>query len=116
MIHIASEACQALAKEGLDVELIDLRSLRPIDYKTIITSVQKTNRLVIVAEEWPLAGVATELAFAVQRNAFDYLDAPILRVTSADTPLPYAPTLIKAYLPNVKRIVNAVKDVSYFKI
>ena len=95
--------------------MIDLRSVRPIDYSTVIESVKKTNRLVIVEEAWPLGSIATEVAFKVQRDAFDYLDAPVLRITTADTPLPYAPTLIEASLPNVARVVKAVKEVMYIK-
>jgi pyruvate dehydrogenase E1 component beta subunit len=113
MIHVALEACDALAKEGVDVELIDLRSLRPIDYDTVITSVKKTNRCVFVEEAWPLASLSAELTYAIQRRAFDYLDSPVIRVTGRDTPLPYSPTLIEAFLPNIKRIVEAVNQVLY---
>ena len=83
------------------------------DYATIISSVKKTNRLVIVEEAWPLGSIATEVAFKVQKEAFDHLDAPILRVTTADVPLPYAPTLIDASLPNIARVIKAVKEVMY---
>jgi pyruvate dehydrogenase E1 component beta subunit len=108
-------AAAELEKEGISAEVIDLRTVRPIDYNAIITSVKKTNRLVIVEEAWPLASISSEIAFHVQKNAFDYLDAPVLRVTSADVPLPYAPTLIEASLPNIARVVKAVKDVMYVK-
>ncbi len=111
----ALAAAIELEKEGISVEVIDLRTIRPIDYATVITSVKKTNRLVIVEEAWPLGSIATEVAFKVQKDAFDYLDAPILRITPADVPLPYAPTLIEASLPNVERVVKAVKDVMYVK-
>src|SRR6185503_14925014 len=104
-----------LEGEGISVEVIDLRTVRPIDYATVIESVKKTNRLVIVEEAWPLASISSEITFKVQKDAFDYLDAPILRITTADTPLPYAPTLIEASLPNVTRVVNAVKEVMYIK-
>jgi pyruvate dehydrogenase E1 component beta subunit len=109
----ALSAAVELEKDGISAEVIDLRTVRPIDYATVIGSVKKTNRLVIVEESWPLGSIATEVAFKVQREAFDYLDAPVLRVTSADVPLPYAPTLIEASLPNVARIVKAVKEVMY---
>jgi len=113
--RVVIPAVEELKKEGISVELIDLRSVRPIDYPTIIASVKKTNRLVIVEEAWPLASISTDLAFNVQRNAFDYLDAPVIRVNCADVPLPYAPTLIEAALPSVEKVVNAVKEVSYIK-
>ena len=90
-----------------------LRSVRPIDYNTVINSVKKTNRLVIVEESWPLAAIATEVAFMVQKVAFDFLDAPITRVMGGDVPLPYAPTLIEAFLPNPLRVIRAVKEVMY---
>ena len=106
-------AVEELEKEGISVELIDLRSVRPIDFPTVIESVKKTNRLVIVEEAWPLASISSEVSFHVQKRAFDYLDAPVLRVTSADVPLGYAPTLVEASLPNVAKIVKAVKEVSY---
>lgn len=113
--RVVIPAVEELTKEGISVELIDLRSVRPIDYPTIIESVKKTNRLVIVEEAWPLASISTDLGFHVQRNAFDYLDAPVIRVNCADVPLPYAPTLIEAALPNVAKVVKAVKEVSYIK-
>ena len=106
-------AAEELEKEGVSCEIIDLRTIRPIDYDTVITSVKKTNRLVIVEEAWPLGSIATEVTFKVQKDAFDYLDAPILRVTSADVPLPYAPTLIEAALPNPTKIIVAVNQVMY---
>lgn len=113
MVHQALAACEELAKEGIDAEMIDLRSLRPIDYDCIINSVKRTNRCVVVEESWPLGGFAAELAYSIQRLAFDYMDAPVVRVTTADTPLPYAPTLIEEWLPNPKRIIDAVKTVMY---
>lgn len=113
IIKQALGAAVELEKEGISAEVIDLRTVRPIDYTTVINSVKKTNRLVIVEEAWPLGSIATELAFKIQKEAFDYLDAPVLRVTSADVPLPYAPTLIEASLPNVARVVKAVKEVMY---
>ena len=115
MMKIAVAAAEELQKEGISVEVIDLRTVRPLDLKTILESVKKTNRLVVVEEAWPLASISSELAFQVQHNAFDYLDAPVKRVTCRDVPLPYAPTLIEASLPNVARTVNAVKEVLYKK-
>jgi pyruvate dehydrogenase E1 component beta subunit len=106
-------AAEELAKEGISAEVIDLRSLRPIDYASVVNSVKKTNRLVCIEESWPLGNIITELTFHVQEHAFDYLDAPALRVTGADTPLPYAPTLVDAFLPNADRIVRAAKKVMY---
>ncbi|MCW5919486.1 MAG: pyruvate dehydrogenase complex E1 component subunit beta [Bacteroidetes bacterium] len=115
IIKTAYKAAEELAKENIDVEIIDLRTVRPIDDATVIASVKKTNRMVIIEESWPLANIATEVAFKVQREAFDYLDAPVLRVTGGDVPLPYAPTLIDAYLPNPERIIRAVKRVMYLE-
>lgn len=113
IIKQALSAATELEKEGISAEIIDLRTIRPIDYVTVINSVKKTNRLVIVEESWPLGSIATEIAFKVQREAFDYLDAPVIRVTCADVPLPYAPTLIEASLPNAARVIKAVKEVMY---
>jgi len=115
IIKVAYAAAKELEAEGISVEIVDLRTVRPIDYDTVINSVKKTNRLVIVEEAWPLASISTEIAFKVQKDAFDYLDAPILRITTADTPLPYAPTLIDASLPSVAKVVKAVKEVMYVK-
>ncbi len=112
-MKVALNAAEELAKEGISAEVIDLRTVRPIDYKTVVESVKKTNRLVIVEEAWPLASISSEIAYHVQRYAFDYLDAPVGRVTNRDLPLPYAPTLIEVILPNVKRTVEAVKSVLY---
>ncbi|MFT6827967.1 MAG: pyruvate dehydrogenase E1 component beta subunit [Roseivirga sp.] len=113
MMKIVHEAADELAKDGISAEVINLLSVRPLDYPAIIESVKKTNRLVIVEEAWPLSSLATDIAFNVQKDAFDYLDAPIRRVNSMDLPLPYAPTLIEAILPNVKRTLEAVKSVMY---
>ena len=113
MMKVALEAAEGLAKEGVEAEVIDLRSVRPIDYTTVVESVKKTNRLVIVEEAWPLSSIATEITYHVQKHAFDYLDAPVQRINSMDVPLPYAPTLIEAILPNVKRTVEAVNAVMY---
>jgi len=113
MMKVAMKAAEELAKQQVDAEVIDLRTVRPIDYKTVIESVKKTNRLVIVEESWPLAAIATEVTFKVQSEAFDYLDAPVKRVMGMDVPLPYAPTLIEAYLPNPERVIRAVRQVLY---
>jgi pyruvate dehydrogenase E1 component beta subunit len=113
MMKVALKAAEELAADNIDAEVIDLRTVRPIDYATIISSVKKTNRLVIVEESWPLASIASEVTFMVQKEAFDYLDAPVRRVMGGDVPLPYAPTLIEAYLPNPARVVNMVKTVMY---
>jgi pyruvate dehydrogenase E1 component beta subunit len=113
ILKVAMEAAQALEKDGISCEVIDLRSVRPIDYRTIVESVKKTNRLVVVEEAWPLASISGEIAFHVQRNAFDYLDAPVRRVVCKDVPLPYAPTLIESILPNAHKTVEAVKSVLY---
>ncbi len=110
---VALKAAEELEKEGISAEVIDLRTVRPIDYDTVIASVKKTNRLVIVEEAWPLASISSEITYMVQKNAFDYLDAPIRRITTADVPLPYAPTLIEASLPNVAKTVKVVKEVMY---
>jgi len=115
MNQVARPAAQEIEKAGHSVELIDLRSVRPIDFAAIVESVKKTNRLVIVEETWPLASISSEIAYHVQKYAFDYLDAPVQRVTSLDVPLPYAPTLIEAILPSVKRAVQAMKEVLYVK-
>ena len=113
MVHVALEACTELAKDGIDAEMIDLRSLRPIDYDTVIESVKKTNRCVVVEESWPLASISSEIAYIIQRRAFDYMDAPVVRVTGRDTPVPYSSTLVDTFLPNAKRTIEAVKQVMY---
>ncbi len=115
MSRVVAPAVEALTKEGINAEVIDLRTVRPIDYAAIINSVKKTNRLVIVEEAWPLASISSEIAFNVQKNAFDYLDSPVLRITCADVPLPYAPTLIAESLPNAERVIKAVKEAMYVK-
>ena len=113
MMKLAMEAAQQMEKEGVGVEVIDLRSVRPIDYEKIVNSVKKTNRLVMLEETWPLASISSEIAYHVQKYAFDYLDAPVIRVNSQDVPLPYAPTLIEVILPSVKRTVEAINAVMY---
>ncbi|MFN4247725.1 MAG: pyruvate dehydrogenase complex E1 component subunit beta [Flavipsychrobacter sp.] len=113
MMKVALGAAEELAKEGISAEVIDLRTIRPLDWHTIIESVKKTNRLVIVEEQWPFASVSSEISYRVQKEAFDYLDAPIRRITSADTNMHYAPNLVAAYLPDVARTVKLVKEVMY---
>jgi pyruvate dehydrogenase E1 component beta subunit len=113
MMKVALQAAEEAQKNGVSAEVIDLLSVRPIDYATVVNSVKKTNRLVIIEEAWPLAAISSEVTFHVQRHAFDYLDAPIHRVNSMDVPLPYAPTLIEAVLPNVKRTMQAIQAVTY---
>lgn len=111
--RVVMPAVLQLEKEGIDAEVVDLRTVRPIDYPAVIESVKKTNRCVVVEEAWPLASISSEIAYHIQRHAFDYMDAPVIRVTSRDVPLPYAPTLIEEILPSVKRTVDAVKSVLY---
>jgi len=113
IIKVAYEAARELEKDGISCEIIDLRTIRPIDFKAIVDSVKKTNRLVIVEEAWPLSSISSEITYHVQKHAFDYLDAPIQRITCADVPFPYAPTLIEVALPNVKKTIEAVKSVTY---
>lgn len=113
IMKVALESAAELAKEGIEAEVIDLRTVRPIDYDTIIESVKKTNRCVVVEEAWPLASISTELTYVIQKEAFDYMDAPVRRITTRDTPLGYAPTLVEEFLPNVERTVKAVKEVMY---
>lgn len=115
MMKVALGAAEELAKEGIEAEVIDLRTIRPLDKDTIIESVKKTNRLVIVEEQWPFGSVSSEISYRVQKDAFDYLDAPITRITSADTSLHYASNLVKAALPDIERTVKLVKDVMYIE-
>ncbi len=113
IIKEAYKAADELAKENISCEIIDLRTVRPMDHNTILESVRKTNRLVVLEEAWPFASVASEITFRVQDEAFDYLDAPIKRITTADTPAPYSPVLLEAWIPNHKDVVKAVKEVLY---
>jgi len=113
IIKVAYEAAEVLAKEGIDAEIIDLRTIRPIDYPAVVESIKKTNRCVVLEESWPLASISSEIAYHLQRYAFDYLDAPVMRVTQTDTPFAFSPTLINEALPNVERLVKAVKAVMY---
>jgi pyruvate dehydrogenase E1 component beta subunit len=113
MVGLALEAAEALAQEGIDAEVIDLRTIRPLDVETIVASVRKTNRLVAVEEGWPFAGIGAELAALMMEHAFDDLDAPVVRVNGKDVPLPYAANLEKLALPRVADIVAAAKTVCY---
>jgi pyruvate dehydrogenase E1 component beta subunit len=113
IIKVALAAAEQLAEEGISCEVIDLRTVRPIDYDTVIASVKKTNRLVCVEEAWPLGSISTEIAYMVQKRAFDFLDAPIRRLTTADTPAAYAPTLMEAFLPSLEQVKTVVREVAY---
>ncbi len=113
IMKVALAAAEELEKENISAEVIDLRTVRPIDYETVVASIKKTNRLVIVEEAWPLSSIATEITYHVQKHAFDYLDAPVHRINNMDVPLPYASTLIQVILPNVEKTVRAVKAVLY---
>jgi pyruvate dehydrogenase E1 component beta subunit len=113
MMKVAIAAAEELQKENISAEVIDLRTIRPLDWKTIVDSVKKTNRLVIIEEQWPFGSVSSEIAYRVQKEAFDYLDAPVRRVTSADTNIHYAPNLVAGALPSVEKAVKAIKEVMY---
>jgi pyruvate dehydrogenase E1 component beta subunit len=113
MVKVALNSAEELAKEGISAEVIDLRTIRPLDWHTVLDSVKKTNRLVIVEEQWPMCSVSSELAYRIQKEGFDYLDAPVRRITSADAPMHYAPNLVAQYLPDVPRTVKLVKEVMY---
>ncbi|RPD51477.1 MULTISPECIES: pyruvate dehydrogenase complex E1 component subunit beta [Chitinophagaceae] len=115
MMKVALGAAAELEKEGISAEVIDLRTIRPLDWMTILESVKKTNRLVIVEEQWPFASVSSEITYRIQKEGFDYLDAPIRRITAADAPLHYAPNLVSLALPDVGRTVQLVKEVMYLK-
>jgi len=113
IIKEAYAAADKLAEEGIECEIIDLRTVCPMDHKMILESVKKTNRLVILEEAWPFGNVATEITYQVQNNAFDYLDAPIEKINTADTPAPYSPVLLAEWLPNSEDVIKAVKKVLY---
>jgi pyruvate dehydrogenase E1 component beta subunit len=113
IIKVAYEAAEILAKENIHVEIIDLRTIRPIDFTCIVESVKKTNRCVILEESWPLASISSEISYHLQRYAFDYLDSPVMRVTQTDTPFAFSPTLIEEALPNITRLNDAVKSKLY---
>lgn len=113
VIKEAYKAADELAKDGVNVEIIDIRTVRPLDYETILKSVRKTNRLVILEEAWPFASVSSEITYMVQQKAFDYLDAPIERISTPDVPAPYSPALLKNWYPTPNQVVEAVKKVMY---
>ncbi len=113
MALVAMDAAKELEKEGISAEVIDLRTIRPLDHETLVNSVKKTNRMGVVDESWPYAGVSAEVAYEMQKYAFDYLDAPVTRVNSADTSLSYAPTFVEEFLPNPRKVIKAVKEVMY---
>ena len=113
MIHVALEAANILAGEGIEAEVVDPRTLRPLDEQLLISSVEKTNRCVIVEEGWPYAGVGAEIAYRITLNAFDHLDAPVLRITSEDVPMPYAANLEHAVVPSAQKVAAAAKKVLY---
>lgn len=115
MMKVALAAADALANENVQAEVIDLRTIRPLDMETILTSVRKTNRIVVIDESWPYGGISAEIAYEIQKNAFDYLDAPVRRVNSADTSMHYAPNLVQAFLPSPEKVVQAAKDVMYVR-
>ena len=113
IIKLALTAAEELAKDGINVEVIDLRTIRPWDEAAIVKSVKKTNRLIILEESWPVASIASEISFRIQKVAFDYLDAPVIRLMQSDTPFAFSPKLIEEALPNVKDVIDAVKSSMY---
>lgn len=113
MMKVALKAAEELAKDNISAEVIDLRTIRPLDIYTIIESVKKTNRIVVVDESWPYGGISSEISYQLQKNAFDHLDAPVLRVNGADTNMHYAPNLVTAFLPDAAKVINAVKEIVY---
>ena len=115
IMKLVLETADKLAEEGISAEVIDLRTVRPIDYETVLNSVKKTNRMVIIEEAWPMASLSSEIAFNVQRDAFDFLDAPVKRVCTADVPMAYAPNLVEEFMPKLSKIIEEVKSVMYRK-
>ena len=113
IIKEAFKAADELEKEGISVEVIDLRTVRPMDHETIFNSVKKTNRLVVLEEAWPFGSVSSEITYQVQENIFDYLDAPVQRITTADAPAPFSPVLLEEWLPNKDDVIKAVHKVMY---
>ncbi|MEX0275060.1 MAG: pyruvate dehydrogenase complex E1 component subunit beta [Flavobacteriaceae bacterium] len=113
IIKEAYKAADELGKEGISCEIIDLRTVKPLDYDAIVNSVKKTNRLVCLEEAWPFGNVSTEITYHIQRHAFDYLDAPVIKINTADTPAPYSPVLLQEWLPNAQDVIDAVKKVLY---
>jgi len=113
MMKVALGAAEELEKEGISAEVVDLRTVRPLDWMTILDSVKKTNRLLIVEEQWPFASVSSEITYRIQKEGFDYLDAPIRRITSADAPMHYAPNLTALAIPDVSRTVKLAKEMMH---
>ena len=113
IIKEAYKAADELAKEGISCEIIDLRTVRPLDKEAVLKSVKKTNRLVVLEEAWPFGNVSTEITYIVQSEAFDYLDAPVVKINTADTPAPYSPVLLAEWLPDYTEVIKAVKKVMY---
>lgn len=113
MMKVSLAAADELQKENINAEVIDLRTIRPLDWMTVLESVKKTNRLVIVEEQWPFGSVSSEVAYTIQKEGFDYLDAPVRRITAADAPLHYAGNLVAAAMPSVDKVVRMVKEVMY---
>ena len=115
MMKVVMAAADALAAEGISAEVIDLRSIRPLDHATLLKSARKTNRVVVVDESWPFASVSSEIAYRIQKDAFDDLDAPVIRINGADVPMSYSMPLVAAYLPSVEKVVKAVHEVMYLR-
>jgi pyruvate dehydrogenase E1 component beta subunit len=111
MLEVSMRAADQLAKEGIEAEVVDLRTLRPLDMDPVITSFKKTNRAVVVEEGWPSYGVGAEVSARIYEQAFDYVDAPIKRVAQIEVPLPYNRTLEQMAIPNVDSVISAVKEV-----
>ena len=115
MVHMALQAATQLERDGIQADVLDLRSLRPLDVEAMLASVRKTNRAIYLEEGWPYAGIGAQIAATIQEEAFDHLDAPVLRVTQADVPMPYAKNLEQLAKPNVQRVVDACRRVLYRK-
>lgn len=115
MLKVAHGAADEMAKDGINAEVINLRTIRPLDYETVVNSVKKTNRLVVIEESWPIGSISSEIAYHVQKHAFDYLDAPVLRVNNEDVPVGYARPLVDASVPDVEKAVKAIKDAMYMQ-
>ena len=113
MYHVATQAAKELAKDGIESEIIDPRCMKPFDFDIVMESIKKTNRCVVVDESHPFAGMAAEIGFMIQRDAFDYLDAPVQRVTIPDAPAPFAKNLFDAWFPSPKQVIDAVNTVTY---
>jgi pyruvate dehydrogenase E1 component beta subunit len=114
-MKLAIQAAEDLEKEGISVEVIDLRTVRPLDFDTILASVKKTNRLVILEEAWPFGSVSSEITYMVQQKAFDYLDAPIKRITTPDAPAPYSAALFAEWFPKLEKVKEEIKKAMYVK-